>query len=65
MSGAMQRGVDNDFKVFVGNRGDRRGNFSCVDQKFLPADEHVQATLIYRDRDGHEQRYLAKLRERC
>ncbi|MBL8901184.1 MAG: hypothetical protein JNM84_26390 [Planctomycetes bacterium] len=65
MSGELSRGRDNDFKVFVGNRGDRRGGFSCVDQKFLPADEPVQATLIYRDRSGKEQRLLAMLRERC
>ncbi|MBK9384817.1 MAG: hypothetical protein IPN34_08390 [Planctomycetes bacterium] len=65
MSGVLSRGRENDFKVFVGNRGDRRGAFSCVDQKFLLADEPVQATLIYRDGAGKEQRFLALLRERC
>ena len=61
----MTRGQSNDFKVFVGNRGDRTGAFLCVDQKFLDKDEYVLATLLYLDADGKEQRYRVKLTERC
>jgi hypothetical protein len=65
MSGRLRRGQDNDFKVFLGNRGDRTGAFTCVNDKFLASDEFVEATLLYVDRDGKQQRVLAKLRERC
>ena len=54
-----------DFKVFVGQRGSTRGSFSSVDDKFLPAGQTVQATLIYKDGDGKEQRVRALLQNRC
>ncbi len=53
------------FKVFVGNRGSVTGAFSCVDDKFLMPDEHVIATLIYKDRTGKERSVRYELRERC
>ena len=65
MSGTLQRGRSKDFKVFVGNRGSAKGQFSTVDDKFLPKREYVLATLIYTDTSGREQRYEAKLEERC
>lgn len=65
MSGKLKRGQENDFKVFMGNCGDRVGTFLCVDQRFLKEGEHVQATLVYTDTNGKQQRYRAKLAERC
>lgn len=65
MSDQLKAGETKWFKVFVGNRGSRVGAFSSVDDKFLPPDEFVLATLIYRDGNGKEQRYQAKLTERC
>jgi hypothetical protein len=65
MSGTFQRGQVTDFKVFVGNRGDRTGAFSCVDQKFLPAGAHLLATLLYRDVEGKRRRHQARLTGRC
>jgi hypothetical protein len=65
MSGTLERGKDTDFKVFLGNRGSKRGGFSCVDDKFLPKAEHVLATLLYTDGRGKQQRVQAKLTSRC
>lgn len=65
MCGTLQRGRTTDFKVFIGNRGSKRGAFACVDQEFLPADEFPVATLIYTDASGKEQRHHVKLTERC
>ena len=65
MCAKMRWGQDNDFKVFMGNRGDRTGAFLCVDQKFLKEGEHVQATLIYTDTYGKQKSYRAKLAARC
>lgn len=65
MSGTLKRGEEKWFKVFMGNKGDRTGAFSCVDDKFLAADEHVLAQLAYRDGAGKEQRLVAELAERC
>jgi len=65
MSGTLARTGTTDFKVFVGNRGSRRGAFTCVDDKFLPSGEYVLATLLYETTDGKRARYQAKLTERC
>ena len=51
--------------MFVGNRGNRTGTFACVDDEFLPKGEYVVATLIYKDEQGKEKRYRAKLTSRC
>jgi hypothetical protein len=65
MSGTLKRGESTDFKVFVGNRGDRRGAYSAVDDKFLPAGVVPDATLIWTDADGKERRTKFPLPERC
>ncbi len=65
MSGTLKRGESTDFKVFVGNRGDRAGAFSAVDDKFLPTGIAPEATLIWRDAAGKEQRTKYTLPERC
>ncbi|MHC4407911.1 MAG: hypothetical protein ACYS0E_01690 [Planctomycetota bacterium] len=65
MSGVLQKKASNDFKVFVGRRGSKRGAFSSSDDKFLPKGEYVKATLIYTDRNGKQKRFEAKLTERC
>jgi hypothetical protein len=61
----LARGSDTDFKVFVGNRGDRTGAFSAVDDEFLPAGEFAIATLHYRDQAGQPATQRFELRERC
>lgn len=65
MSGTLRRGEENDFKVFMGNKGDRTGAFSCVDDKFLPAGEKVLAQLVCKDMAGKEQRLAWEMKERC
>lgn len=65
ISDKLRAGASNDFKVFLGARGSSRGAFSSGDQKLLPDEEYVIATLIYRDGNGKEQRVRAELRERC
>lgn len=61
----LSRSSQNDFKVFVGNRGSARGTFSCVDDKFLPASEYVVVTLRYVDAAGERQEARSELRQRC
>ena len=61
----LVRGSASDFKVFVGNRGDRTGAFMCVDQHFLAKGEAVAATLLYTDGDGKRQRLPFELSDRC
>ncbi len=67
MSGTLKRDEANDFKVFVGNMGDRPGTFSCVDDTFLPRDgnHYVVATLIYKDRQGQQREARYDLKQRC
>lgn len=65
MSGTLKRGEENDFKVFIGNRGDRTGAFTCVDDKFLAAGERVLVQLVCKDAAGKERRLTAELAERC
>ncbi|MBK8098313.1 MAG: hypothetical protein IPK26_14475 [Planctomycetes bacterium] len=62
---ALVRGSDTDFKVFVGNRGDRTGAFAAVDDEFLPDGEFVVATLHYQGQDGKPATQRFELRERC
>lgn len=61
----LRRGSDSDFKVFVGNRGDRVGAFSAVDDEFLPEGELVVATLQYRDRAGKPATARFELKQKC
>ena len=65
MSGTLTRGASTDFKVFVGNRGDRPGTFSAVDDEFLPAGDSPTATLLWTDAHGKAQRTPFELAQRC
>lgn len=64
-SGTLTRGKPTDFKVFIGNRGGGTGEFTCVEDDFLPADEHPVATLIYTDTAGNEREIRSALTDRC
>jgi hypothetical protein len=61
----MERGKENDFKVFIGNAGSGRGTFTCVDDKFLAKQEYVLAQLSYTSPSGRKQTEPAELRQRC
>jgi hypothetical protein len=65
MSASLQRGSENDFKVFVGNRGEGQGAFCAVDDKFLPSHDYVVATLIYKTESGAEKQEKFDLKNRC
>ena len=65
MSGTFQPGQSINFKVFMGNRGSKRGTFTCVDQRFLAPSEYVVATLICKDTRGKIRKTRVKLTERC
>jgi hypothetical protein len=58
-------GKADDFKVFLGQPGHGRSAFFAAQVHFLPDKEWVRATLIYRDKQGKEQRAVCELRERC
>jgi hypothetical protein len=64
-SGTLKRGQVNDFKVFIGNRGDRTGAFSCVDETFLPEGESVLVQLVCKDATGKERKLTAELKDRA
>jgi hypothetical protein len=61
----LLRGQDVDFKVFVGNCGDRRGTFSTVDDKFVPIEDSPIATLLYVTADGKQAQARTVLKLRC
>lgn len=65
MCTTLQRGGPTDFKVFVGNRGEGQGSFCAVDDKFLPKQDYVIATLIYKDESGKERQEKFDLKSRC
>jgi hypothetical protein len=65
LSGTFNRGAENDFKVFMGNLGEGQGAFCAVDQEFLPKNDYVVATLIYRTESGAEKQDKFELRKRC
>jgi len=65
MSGALKRGTENDFNVFLGNIGSGRGTFCAVDNKFLPPKDYVVGTLVYRDGSGAEKQARFDLKHRC
>ena len=65
MSGTLRRNQENDFRVFIGNMGDRPGYFTAVDDKFLPPDDYVVGTLLYADKKGAGQTIRFELRQRC
>jgi hypothetical protein len=64
-SGNLPLGGEDDFKVFVGQPGIGASTFWAFQEHFLPEAESVQATLIYRDTHGKEQRAVCMLKERC
>jgi hypothetical protein len=64
-SGKLTIGGSDDFKVFVGQRGLGTNSFWAFQVHFLPEGEGVQATLIYRDARGQEQRSVSRLNDRC
>ena len=63
--GRLPIGGEEDFKVFVGQRGAGPNSFWAFQEHFLPESEGVQATLVYRDAGGKEQRLTCLLKERC
>lgn len=65
MCDELERGRATEFKVFVGNRGDRTGAFFCVDDKFVAIKDSPTATLIYEDEGGKKRRHHVKLTSRC
>ena len=58
-------GGQEDFKVFVGQRGAGPNSFWAFQEHFLPESEGVQATLVYRDAEDKERRLTCLLKERC
>jgi hypothetical protein len=65
MSSKFTRGQDNDFKVFMGNLGEGQGAFCAVDQEFLPKNDYVVATLIYKTASGAQKQEKFDLKDRC
>jgi hypothetical protein len=63
--GALERGKENDFRVRIGNRGDRDAAFSWVDETFLPEGEKVLVRLVCKDASGTERKLSADLRARA
>jgi hypothetical protein len=63
--GQLTIGGKDDFKVFIGQPGRGPNTFFAASQHFLPENEWVQATLVYRDGDGKERRAVCELKERC
>lgn len=58
-------GKSDDFKVFLGQPGHGHAAFFAAQVHFLPEKDWVRATLLYRDKQGKEQRAVSELRERC
>ncbi len=63
-SDALKRGKENDFKVVMGNRGDRPGAFTCVNNRFLPEGERILVQLVCKDETGVDRRLTGELKER-
>jgi hypothetical protein len=63
--GELTVGGKDDFKVFLGQPGRGPNTFFAASQHFLPKEEWVKATLVYRDKDGTEQRAVCEVKERC
>jgi hypothetical protein len=58
-------GGKDDLKVFLGQPGRGPNTFFAAQVHFLPEDEWVRATLIYKDGMNKEQRVVSELKERC
>jgi hypothetical protein len=63
--GRLPLGGEQDFKVFVGQKGAVANSFWAFQEHFLPENEGVQATLVYRDAEDKERRLTCLLKERC
>jgi hypothetical protein len=63
--GTLPIGGADDLKVFLGQIGSGPSTFCAFTEHVLPADEAVQATLIYTDKDGKERREACSFKERC
>jgi hypothetical protein len=63
--GRLPIGGEEDFKVFVGQRGTGASSFWAFQEHFLPESEGVRATLVYRDLEDKERRLTCLLKERC
>ena len=61
----LQRNSATEFKVFVGNRGDRTGTFFAVDDEFLPEGDYAVAVLHYKTAEGRGKTARFELRSRC
>lgn len=64
-SGKLAIGQADDFKVFIGHPGSGESSFWAFQQHVLPEKEGVQATLIYQDAQGKEQKAVYQLMDRC
>jgi hypothetical protein len=58
-------GDETDIRLFLGNPGLGKNTFCAFQEHVLPAEEGVQAALIYQDADGKERRAVCELKERC
>jgi hypothetical protein len=63
--GRLPIGGEEDFKVFVGQKGSGANSFWAFQEHFLPEPEGVQATLVYRDAEDKERGLTCLLKERC
>lgn len=64
-SSELTIGAADDLKVFLGQQGLGPSSFCAFQEHVLPDGEGVQATLIYRDAAGKEQRTSYRLNDRC
>lgn len=63
--GRLPIGGEEDFKVFIGQRGSGANSFWAFQEHVLPEPEGARATLIYRDAEDRERRVVCLLKERC
>ncbi len=64
-SGKLTIGGNDDFKVFIGQQGAGPNSFFAFQEHMLPQGEGVQATLVYTDNQGKEQKLTCKLLDKC
>ncbi len=58
-------GNDCSFKVFIGQQGLGPNSFFAFQEYMLPQGEGLQATLLYTDAQGKEQKATCKLLDKC
>ncbi len=64
-SGELRIGEADDLKLFLGLPGVGKNSFCAFQRHVLPENEPVNATLIYRDKQGKERRLKSVLEDRC